>query len=154
MVLLLRAGKLKKGQFCRPLSDLDGGPNICISQVLPSAQNSRGFRTQNKKPRGVVAQGTLGVSVAYLVLAQKCVGVKDEGRRVDRACPEVQAAFLELMVLGKVCGEGHSRTGTARQGSAVWGVTCMESSGPVAHASAALQLEEPGCAPSSLRSTL
>lgn len=49
-----------------------------------------------------------------------CGGEEHEGRRVDRACPEVQAAFLELMVLGKVCGEGHSRrTGTTRQGSAV-----------------------------------
>lgn len=38
---------------------------------------------------------------------------------VNRACPEVQAAFLELMVLGKVCGEGHSRTGMVRRGSAV-----------------------------------
>lgn len=54
--MLLRVEKLKKGQFCRPLSDLEGGPKICISQVPPPAENSPGFQTQNKKPRGVVAQ--------------------------------------------------------------------------------------------------
>lgn len=52
---------------------------------------------------------------------------------VNRACPEVQAAFLELLVLGKVCGEGHSWTGMARRGSAVWGMACMKSSGHVVH---------------------
>lgn len=55
-LFLLPVGKPKKGQFYRPLSDLDGGPKICISQVPPPAVNSRGFQTQNKKPRGVVAQ--------------------------------------------------------------------------------------------------
>lgn len=52
-------GSLRKTSFAGPmplsylvLSDLDGGPKICIPQVPPPAKNLRGSQTQNKTPLG------------------------------------------------------------------------------------------------------